>query len=195
MYETIISFIVNSIGALGYIGIFFLMFLESSFFFFPSEVVIIPAGYLAFQGKMDISLIVLFGVLGSLAGAWLNYFIANKFGRKFLLKFLKEKHLKTVESFFEKHGPISTFNGRLIPVVRQYISFPAGFAKMDSFKFTFYTGIGSIIWTLILVFLGYFIGQNKELIGIYLNEIIILVLVALTAFTLMYVYIKRGRKK
>jgi len=193
MYETIISFIVNSIGTLGYLGIFFLMFLESSFLFFPSEVVIIPAGYLVYKGEMNFLAVIIVGVLGSLAGAWLNYFLASKFGRKFLLKFLKERQLHKVEVFFEKHGPISTFNGRLIPVVRQYISFPAGFAKMNSFKFTFYTLVGSIIWTVILALLGYFLGQNKELIDIYLREIIILVLVALSIFTLAYIYFRRNK--
>ena len=186
-YKEIISFLINSIGALGYFGIFILMFLESSFFLFPSEIIIIPAGYLAYQGKMSLWIIVVIGILGSIAGAWLNYFLADKFGRKLVLKLLKESKLKKVEDFFEKHGHISTFNGRLIPVVRQYISFPAGLAKMNPFKFTIYTGLGAGIWILVLVFLGYFLGQNKNLVSRYLKEITEIVLAFVAILTAAYI--------
>ena len=191
IYKATILFLVNSIGALGYPGIFILMFLESSFFPFPSEVVMIPAGYLAYQGKMNLILVIVIGVLGSIAGAWFNYFLAERLGRKLILKFLKEHHLKMVEDFFEKHGPISTFNGRLIPVIRQYISFPAGLARMNPLKFTVYTTAGAGIWVTILVFLGYFIGQNQVLIHQYLNEITIITLIAITILTIGYIKINR----
>ncbi len=193
-YKTIILFLVNSIGTLGYLGIFVLMFLESSFFPFPSEIVIIPAGYLAYQGKMNLILIILIGTLGSIGGAWFNYFLADKFGRKLLLKLLKESHLKKVEVFFKRHGHISTFNGRLIPVIRQYISFPAGLAKMNPLKFTLYTTLGSAIWVTILAFLGYFLGQNQVLIHKYLKEITIITLIIITIFTIIYIYIKKTKK-
>ncbi len=191
IYETVVSFLVDSIGALGYVGIFVLMFLESSFFPFPSEIIMIPAGYLAYQGKMNLVLIIGIGILGSVAGAWLNYFLADRFGRKLLLKFLKEHHLKMVEDFFEKHGHISTFNGRLIPVIRQYISFPAGLAKMNPLKFTLYTGLGAGIWITILAFLGYFLGQNEALIYEYLKEVTIFVLVFVLILTIGYIYFKK----
>ena len=191
MFNAIISCLVRYIGALGYLGIFVLMFLESSFFPFPSEVVIIPAGYLAFQGKMNLVLVILIGILGSIAGAWLNYFLANKFGRKLLLKFLKENHLRIVENFFNKHGHISTFNGRLIPVLRQYISFPAGLAKMNPIKFTIYTGLGAGLWITILAFLGYFLGQNQALIHKYLNQITLIILLIITILTAVYIYYEK----
>lgn len=191
IYETVVSFLVDSIGALGYVGIFVLMFLESSFFPFPSEIIMIPAGYLAYQGKMNLMLIIGIGILGSVAGAWLNYFLADRFGRKLLLKFLKEHHLKMVEDFFEKHGHISTFNGRLIPVIRQYISFPAGLAKMNPLKFTLYTGLGAGIWITILAFLGYFLGQNEALIYEYSKAVTILALVFVVILTIGYIYFKK----
>ncbi len=191
IYETVISFLVNSIGALGYLGIFVLMFLESSFFPFPSEVVIIPAGYLAYQGKMSLMLIVAVGVLGSIAGAWLNYFLANRFGRRLLLKFLRKHHLDMVEDFFERHGHISTFSGRLIPIIRQYISFPAGLARMNPLKFTLYTGFGAGLWVLVLVFLGYFLGQSEALIGRYLREVTILALVFVAVLIVVYVWFRK----
>ncbi|RAX54901.1 alkaline phosphatase [Helicobacter sp. 16-1353] len=159
----IINFIVNTVGQLGYIGIFFMMFLESSFFPFPSEVVMIPAGYLAYKGEMNIYIAVIMGILGSLAGALFNYYLAIKFGRSFILRFGKyfffsEKTMQTMEIFFQKHGEISTFVGRLIPAVRQYISLPAGLAKMNLAKFSFYTSFGAGIWVIILTILGYYVG-------------------------------------
>lgn len=195
VFEVIVSWLVAGVGALGYFGIFFLMFLESSFFPFPSEVVIIPAGYLAFQGEMNLALVILVGVLGSVCGAWFNYFLADKFGRRVVLKFLKTHHLKMVEDFFKKHGHISTFNGRLIPVVRQYISFPAGLAKMNGWKFSLYTGLGAGVWVSILAFLGYFLGENEGLVGLYLREITLSVLILVVVVTILYVWVLFRRKK
>ena len=191
--ENIINFLLNTIGEWGYIGIFLLMFLESSFFPFPSEVVMIPAGYLAYKGDMNLFLAITSGVLGSISGAWFNYLIANKFGRKFLEKIIKKEKLDKLDKFFEKHGHISTFSGRLIPGVRQYISFPAGLAKMNGFIFTFFTGLGSLIWILILVALGYYIGQNQELIHKYLKEITIMTLIILGV--IIYIYYRYQKSK
>ena len=189
--EGIIDFIVDSVGGLGYIGIFIMMFLESSFFPFPSEVVMIPAGYLASKGEMNLFLAILSGIAGSIAGAWFNYLIAYKLGRAALLKFLKEHHLEKLEKFFERHGEISTFNGRLIPGIRQYISFPAGLAKMHPVKFTVFTALGAGVWILILTFLGYFIGENSELIHKYIKEITIFTLIFITVFTFIYLKLKK----
>jgi membrane protein DedA with SNARE-associated domain len=166
------------------------MFLESSFFPFPSEVVMIPAGYLAYKGDMSLCLVLLFGIMGSLAEAWFNYLLASKFGRKFLTKFLSNKKIEKLELFFENHGHISTFTGRLIPGIRQYISFPAGLAKMDPIKFTSYTAFGAGIWMLVLTLLGYFLGQNQELIHKYLKEITIIILVFINILILFYIKTK-----
>lgn len=138
MLSQIINFIVETVGQLGYLGIFIMMFLESSFFPFPSEVVMIPAGYLAYKGEMNMYLVILFGILGSLAGAIFNYYFALKLGRRFLMRygkyiFISEDTILKMEEFFNKHGHISTFFGRLIPVVRQYISLPAGLSRMNLF--------------------------------------------------------------
>ena len=167
------------------------MFLESSFFPFPSEVVMIPAGYLAFKGEMNLFLVLLLGVGGSLAGAWFNYLLAQKFGRSFLAKIVKKEKIEKLEYFFQKHGHISTFTGRLIPGIRQYISFPAGLAKMDSLKFSAYTILGAFIWVAILTLLGYFIGQNEELVHKYLKEITIITVILVGILLVWYFY---GRK-
>ena len=191
MLTSIIDFIVQTVGSLGYAGIFIMMFLESSFFPFPSEVVMIPAGYLAFKGEMNMYLVILFGILGSLAGSLFNYYLAIKFGRRFLIKygkyfFIKEETIVRMEVFFRNHGHISTFSGRLIPVVRQYISLPAGLAKMNIFVFSVYTFLGAGIWVVILALLGYFLGDNELLIKEYLHYIIIVILILLTILTFWY---------
>lgn len=161
--KELVGLIVETIGGLGYLGVFLMMFLESSFFPFPSEVVMIPAGYLVYKSEMNLSLAFFCGVSGSLAGALFNYWIAYKMGRTFLLKYGKyllfsPKNLEKMEMFFEKHGPISTFVGRLLPAVRQYISFPAGLCKMDLLKFCFFTSLGAMIWVAILMWIGYSLG-------------------------------------
>ena len=187
MLHTIVDFLVNTIGQMGYFGIFALMFLESSFFPFPSEVVMIPAGYLVYQGEMSMTLVLLAGLLGSLAGAWFNYILAARYGRGMLLKIVSYKKLEKLEDFFDKHGHISTFTCRLIPGIRQYISFPAGLARMDKWKFTMYTGFGAFIWMVILTLLGYYLGENQVLIHQYLKEITIGALGVISIILILYV--------
>jgi membrane protein DedA with SNARE-associated domain len=199
LLSSIINFIVETVGTLGYAGIFIMMFLESSFFPFPSEVVMIPAGYLAYKGEMNMYLVILFGILGSLAGSLFNYYLAVKFGRRFLIKygkyfFIKEETIVKMEEFFKKHGHISTFSGRLIPVVRQYISLPAGLAKMNLFVFSLYTSLGAGIWVAILAILGYYLGDNEGLIKEYLRYIIVAILIALAVLAFWY-YRKTKRNK
>ena len=191
MLSSVVDFIVQTVGSLGYLGIFLMMFLESSFFPFPSEVVMIPAGYLAYKGEMNIYIAIVAGILGSLAGALFNYYLAIKFGRKFLIKygkyfFIKEPTIIKMEEFFKSHGHISTFSGRLIPAVRQYISFPAGLARMNLFVFCIYTSLGAGIWVIILTLLGYFLGGNEALIKEYLHTIIIVILVLLAILGIWY---------
>lgn len=195
MLHDIVGWVVDTVEALGYGGIFIMMFLESSFFPFPSEVVMVPAGYLASKGEMNLFLAIASGILGSLAGAIFNYYLALKFGRKFLAKWgkyvlIKEETLEKMESFFAKHGHISTFSGRLIPAVRQYISVPAGLAKMDIWKFSLYTSLGAGIWVIILTMLGYYIGENQDMIKQYLQIIIISILSLLVIGILFYVRLK-----
>ncbi len=184
MIGDIVNFIVQTVGEWGYIGIFAMMFLESSFFPFPSEVAMIPAGYLAYQGEMNLYLAIAIGIAGSLSGALFNYFLAIKYGRGFLIKygkyfFISPQTISKVETFFKDHGHISTFSVRLIPAVRQYISFPAGLAKMDLKEFSFYTTLGAGIWVTILALIGYFVGQNETLIHQYTKEITVAVLLVL----------------
>jgi len=199
MLHEIVDFVVNTVSSLGYIGIFIMMFLESSFFPFPSEVVMVPAGYLASKGEMNISIVIITGILGSLSGAIFNYLLAIKYGRAFLSKYgkyvlVKEETLQKMEDFFAKHGHISTFSGRLIPAVRQYISLPAGLARMNLWKFSLYTSLGAGIWVLILTFLGYFIGENQGLVDQYLHMIIVAIVVSLIIIIFFYIRIKMKKE-
>ena len=199
MLHEIVDFIVSTVSDLGYIGIFIMMFLESSFFPFPSEVVMVPAGYLASKGEMNIYMAIGAGIVGSLAGAVFNYVLAVKYGRAFLSKYgkyvlVKEETLQKMEDFFAKHGHISTFSGRLIPAVRQYISLPAGLARMNLWKFSLYTSLGAGIWVLILTLLGYFIGQNEAMVKEYLQMIIVSILVLLGVLIFFYIRVKMKKE-
>ncbi len=182
----------------GYLGIFIMMAIESSFIPFPSEIVLIPAGYLASQGEMNILMIMISALGGSMVGAFINYYLALTLGRKLLLKygkyfFIKESAVLKMDAFFEKHGHISTFTGRLIPGIRQLISVPAGLARMNIVQFSFFTALGAGIWALVLTLLGYFIGENQELINSYLKQITIAVLALLVVLAFVYYQIKTKR--
>ncbi len=187
----IINWIVSTVGSLGYPGIFLLMLIESSFIPFPSEVIMIPAGYLASKGDMNIAIAIACGILGSLVGALINYYLAIWLGRPLLIRcgkyvMFKEHHLVQMEDFFARHGHISTFTGRLIPMIRQYISIPAGLAKMNLPIFCFYTSLGAGIWVTILTLLGFYIGENEVLIKEYLRDIVIILVIACVAGLAVY---------
>jgi len=202
--ETIINWGLDLISEIGYLGITLLMAVESSFIPFPSEIIIPPAAYLAQQGEMNIFLVILSGIIGSLLGALINYFLAYTLGRKIIysladskiLKFLlinKEKVVKA-EKYFLKYGNFSTLIGRFIPAVRQLISIPAGFSKMSLKNFTLYTFLGSSIWVIVLAILGYAFGSNKELIAEYYQYISIS-FVVLSIILVIGLIIKKKIKK
>lgn len=191
----IIAQIVEIIHQLGYIWIFVWMFLESSFFPFPSEVIIVPAWYLAYLGKMNLFLVILVWLIWSLAWSWFNYILASKLWRKYILKLISERKLNKIDNFFSQHWHISTFTWRLIPVLRQYISFPAWLAKMDKVKFTFYTALWAWIWITILALLGYFIWANQNLIHQYLKKITIYTIISVVILVIIYIWFNRKNFK
>lgn len=189
MWE-IIEYVVEIVNSLGYWGVLLLMTIESSFIPFPSEVVIVPAGYLAYKGEMNLYIVILLGILGSLIGAYINYVLAWHLGRPFLQKFGKyffmpAEKLEYVDKFFIKHGSFSTFVGRLIPMVRQLISIPAGITRMNAIKFGIYTSLGAGIWVTILALLGYFVGHNEAMVKEYIKiiTIVLIIFVIVAIFT------------
>jgi len=173
--------ITGLIAKIGYWGIMALMTIESSFIPFPSEVIVPPAAYLAQQGQMNIYLVILAGIAGSLLGALVNYYLALTLGRKIIYALINKKFFKFLlitpkkvdqaEKYFLKYGNVSTLIGRLVPWVRQLISIPAGFAKMKLSSFILYTFLGSGIWVVILAILGYSFGSNQEQLEKYYGEI------------------------
>ncbi|MDD2566310.1 MAG: DedA family protein [Candidatus Gracilibacteria bacterium] len=146
-----------------YFWIFILMTIESSFIPFPSEVIMIPAGFFASTGKINFFLGFLAGLFGSLAGAMINYAIGYYGGSKLITKLIGESNNNLCLNYFKKHGDNTTLIGRFIPGIRQIISLPAGVFKMNFKKFVIYTSIGAGLWVLILMIFGYFVGENKEL--------------------------------
>jgi membrane protein DedA with SNARE-associated domain len=198
MIHATITWLLDTILTFGYPGIFLLMAMESSIIPLPSELVMPPAGYWAAEGKMNMGIAILCGTLGSLFGAYVNYFAARYLGRPLILKygkyfFITEEKFAGVESFFLRHGEISTFIGRLLPVVRHLISLPAGLAGMNHYRFTFYTLLGAGIWCTVLTLIGYFIGENQELIIKYSHHAVIGVVVF--SIVLIAAYVRRQRKK
>lgn len=192
--------LVTAIKAWGYPGIVILMAMESSVIPVPSELVMPPAGYLAYQGKMSMTVAILCGTFGSLIGAYANYFASHYLGRPLILKYGKyvlipPDKFERVEKFFLKHGEISTFIGRLLPVVRHLISIPAGLAGMNHFKFSLYTLVGAGIWCTILTWIGYAIGENQQLIMQYSHQALIWVLLGSVALVAIYVWLHRRRQR
>ena len=195
--HALVGWLVATIGAMGYPGIFLLMAMESSVIPVPSELVMPPAGYLAQQGQMNVYLAIFWGTFGSLVGAYANYYAAHYLGRPLVLRYgryvgITEHKFAKVESFFLEHGEISTFVGRLFPVVRHLISIPAGLAGMNHLKFSAYTLAGAGIWVAILTAIGYMMGANQELIMRYSHQA--LALVAIASALLVTGYVWRHRR-
>ncbi|MCR6577252.1 DedA family protein [Campylobacter insulaenigrae] len=196
MFEDLINFLLTLAKDWGYLGIIFLMFIESSFFPFPSEIVMIPAGYLAQQNELNFFICLFCGIFGALLGALFNYYLCYFLGRNIVLKIcryfgINEEKFNKFEFFFNKHGEISTFTGRLIPGLRQYISLPAGLARMNLSKFILYTSLGAGIWCLILLILGYVLGQNENLLKEYLHLVVISCIIFVCFVILIYILIRK----
>ena len=180
---------------LNYWSIALLMAIESSFIPFPSELVVPPAAYKALQpdSGLSIVLIVIAASIGALVGAYINYFLAKFLGRPIIYKFadsrlghfllLDTQKLEKAENYFREHGAISTFVGRLITVIRQLISIPAGIANMKLLPFTLYTFLGATIWNCVLAGLGYLAHGQKDIIEKYNSELAI----ALLAFGALFI--------
>lgn len=176
MLETIAAHL-DSIAALaptwGFLFVFVFMAIESSFIPFPSEVVMVPAGFLAARGELmhgaspaaALTIAVLVGLAGSLAGAYANYYLALWVGKPFLEKygkyfFIKPEPLARACEVFNRYGAATTFVCRLVPVIRQLISIPAGISRMPLASFTLFTGLGAGIWTAVLAGVGWVLGRT-----------------------------------
>ncbi len=198
MLHNLIHWLIEAIGNLGYPGIFLLMAMESSVIPVPSELVMPPAGYLIHQGRMSWFPAILAGSLGSLAGAYVNYFVSQFLGRPLILKYgryvlIPPEKFQRVEQFFLRHGEISTFIGRLLPVIRHLISIPAGVAGMNHLRFSIYTLLGATIWCSVLTWIGYAIGQNQELVMEWSHRALLWVILASCGLIACYILWHRRR--
>ncbi len=202
--SSFVEAVVELVSNLGYFGVFILMSIESSFIPFPSEVILLPAGVLVVRGEMSFILVLIASILGSIVGALVNYYLALHLGRRVIDKLVSKygsfvlidhEKLQRADNYFKNHGEITTFVGRLIPVIRQLISIPAGFSRMNLFKFCLYTAIGAGIWSFILIYLGYLYGDNIKLINENLHIITPVVLVLCVVLVIVYVIFKRRKKQ
>ena len=201
MLTEFFHWLTETVLALGYPGIVVLMAIESSVLPLPSELVMPPAGYLAAKGQMNGWLAVAAGTLGSVLGALANYGLAVFVGEPVLRRYGKyvlvsERSLDRAEAYFRRHGEISTFIGRLLPVIRHLISIPAGMSRMRLARFVGFTALGAGIWCGILTYLGWLIGRHggqvEEAIGPYVHRTLVqYVLPGAILLVIAYVFWRR----
>ena len=174
--QSLIQWVTAIIGDYGLLAVFALMLLESTGVLIPSEAISPIAGYLVSLGKMSFLGALTAGVLGNLAGSWIAYFIGLFGGRELWLRYgryvgVRTHHLAVAEKWFDRYGEFTVFISRCLPVVRTFISFPAGTARMNFARFTFYTLVGCVPWVLGLTYLGYLLGERWEEVGAYLHYV------------------------
>ena len=186
--ELLSDYIQQFISSIGYLGVFILMTLESAALPVPSEVVMPFSGYLSYMGVFDLTLISIVGAAGCMAGSVLSYFVGLKGGRPFLAKygkyfFIEHKHLELAEKWFNNYGDKAIFFSRLFPVVRTFISLPAGIGKYSLKKLTLYSFLGSLPWCFGLAYIGFKLGPYWKNIIQFFNgmDIVIVVIIVLSA--------------
>jgi membrane protein DedA with SNARE-associated domain len=191
--EVLSMFVVHVIETLGYFGIFIMMALESACIPFPSEVIMPFAGFVVHEGHLDFLGIVIIGTLGNLVGSLIAYYVGLKGGRPILERYGKyilitSEKLDWADDIFNKYGSVTVFVGRILPVIRTFISLPAGIARMDIKKFTLYTTLGCLPWTLVLAYLGVILGQNWSILTNYFHILDVILVIAIIALILYWVY-------
>jgi membrane protein DedA with SNARE-associated domain len=191
--DLLVQFVTSTVSAVGYFGVFGLMTLESACIPIPSEIIMPFSGFLVASGKLNLLWVVFFGALGNLLGAVITYAVGYFGGRPFILKygkfiFVKEKEVHHAEKFFERWGDFAVFIARNLPVIRTFISVPAGVAEMNFPKFALYSFIGSIPWCFGLTYLGYILGSNWLLIRQYGHYLDIIAGIAIVAFIIKVIW-------
>ena len=173
--ESLAHIIISAISSFGYLGVFLAMVMESACIPLPSEVIMPFAGFLVFKGQMNLILVGVIGALGNLAGSLLAYWVGYKGGRPLVEKYgkyilLSIHDLNISEKWFKKYGKSTVFFTRMLPIVRTFISFPAGISKMPLKTFVVYTFLGALPWSLLLAYIGFKMGENWNTLGGYFHK-------------------------
>jgi len=192
------QFVVHMISSLGYAGVFFAMAIESACIPLPSEIILPFTGYMVFSGHFGFWQATIAATLGNLFGSLVAYYVGVWGGRPFLERygryiFINERELAWTERLFERHGEVTVFVGRILPVVRTFISLPAGIARMNPLKMSAYTVIGAFLWCTLLIFVGQKLGENWDSLKPYFHRADIVVGGAIV-FVVVYVLWKRLRR-
>jgi len=184
--EILAAFIIGVISSAGYAGVVFLMAIESACIPLPSEIIMPFSGYLVFRGEFELMWVALAGAFGCVAGSVPAYYLGLYGGRPIVERYGKyvlvsHHDLDVADRWFARYGDWVIFFGRLLPVVRTFISFPAGVARMDIFRFVIYTFVGSFPWCWGLAYIGMKLGENWDTLGVYFHEfdIVIGILIAI----------------
>lgn len=201
LFAVISAFIVNLISAWGYVGITFLMALESACIPIPSEIIMPFSGFLVWEGRFALLPVIFWGTMGNLIGSVIAYWVGLKGGRPFVEKYGKyiliSKHdLDLSENWFKKYGGFSVFFSRMLPVVRTFISLPAGVARMPFWKFSIYTFFGSLPWSFFLTYyVGLIGGENWKSMEPYFRKFDWLIMILVGLFIGWWIYYKLKNKK
>ncbi len=199
IFSAIANFILDLISQTGYLGVFILMALESCNIPIPSEVIMPFSGFLANQGEFNLLILAIVGALGNLVGSLISYGIAFKIGRGVKKFFLKSKIFAddyiNAEKFFNKYGIKSALIARLLPVIRTFISFPAGVFKVSLGKFSFLTFFGSLIWSYVLAYIGFYFGEHWNILEGYFRKFDYLILIVIIILLCYYIYRKIKKVK
>lgn len=186
--SAVTSFVIYTISSLGYTGVAFLMAIESAAIPLPSEVIMPFSGFLVYVGRFSLFGVALAGAVGSVIGSWVTYWIGKYGGRPLVLKYgryvlITEHDLVLSDRFFAKFGMWATFFGRILPVFRTYISIPAGISRVKFWPFTFACFIGSFIWSYLLGWVGFKLGENWDKLHVYFRgaDVVIVAVIILSA--------------
>ena len=197
MFEAILepvgAWIINLISQLGYLGIIIAMGIESACIPLPSEIIMPFSGYLVFAGRFSLWGVSVAGAFGCVVGSVVAYFAGIWGGRPFILRYgryvlVSPKHLATADRWFERYGDWAIFFSRLMPVIRTFISFPAGIARMNFVKFIIYTFLGSLPWCLALTYVGKILGENWMSIRVYFHKADVIIVIIIIAGIAYFLY-------
>jgi membrane protein DedA with SNARE-associated domain len=193
LLELLAVFAIDVISKIGYLGVFFLMVMESMVIPIPSELVLPFAGFLISRGDFSFVWVMIVSSLGSITGSLISYYMGRYGGNAFVIRYgkyvlLDVEDLKKTERWFEKRGEYTIFISRFIPVVRHLISIPAGIGKMDLKRFCLYTVVGASMWNFILIYAGYLLGEHWDRIKHYSEPVSLTVAAALVIGFIWFVY-------